>query len=93
LKILDFIYGDFYKREENLLHLCLYTDRVPVFKNPSRSAWPVFASIVELPPFLRESRRTKIITGVWFGRRGPSSDILFEQLLENIKSTIVQIQF
>lgn len=93
LDVLDFINSNFYQKQANTLQLCLYTDGVPVFKNPSRSAWPVFASIVELPPTLRESRKTKIIAGVWFGRKGPTSDILFEDIIKNINSLEISINY
>lgn len=38
----------------------------------------------ELPRTLRDSFRNKIITGVWTGHSKPSSDILFENLIENL---------
>jgi hypothetical protein len=47
LPVLDFLNSSFYKSEKNTLQLCVHTDGVPIFTNPSQSAWPVFVSIVE----------------------------------------------
>jgi hypothetical protein len=93
LQYMDFINSSFYKKEENTFQICVYTDGVPIFKNPSKSAWPVFASIVELPPSLRESRKSKIIAGVYFGQNSPSSDNLFEKIIENIKTLEITIEY
>lgn len=93
LQYMDFINSSFYKKEENTFQICVYTDGVPIFKNPSKSAWPVFASIVELPPSLRESRKSKIIAGVYFGQNSPSSDNLFEKIIENIKTLEIPIDY
>jgi hypothetical protein len=42
IKNLDFINSRFYKEKPNTIHLYLCTDGVPVFKQPSRSAYPVY---------------------------------------------------
>jgi len=90
-KVLDFINSNFYKEIPNTINLYLCTDGIPVFKNPARSAYPVYLNIVELPPFLRESKRTKIIAGVWFGTGQPTSNILFSELISNVNSLEIQI--
>ena len=46
--------------------------------------WPVFASLVELPPIIRESKNNKLIAGVWYGYNDPCSDVLFESLFNEI---------
>jgi hypothetical protein len=91
IKNLDFINSSFYKEKPNTIHLYLCTDGVPVFKQPSRSAYPVYLNIIELPPFLRETKRTKLIAGVWFGTNQPTSDILFSQLISNVNSLDINI--
>jgi hypothetical protein len=92
IKNLDFINSSFYKAKSDTIHLYLCSDGVPVFKHPSRSAYPVYLNIVELPPFLRETKRTKIIAGVWFGTNQPTSDILFSELLSNVQNLEISIR-
>ncbi len=45
-----------------------------------------------MPPFLRETKRTKIIAGVWFGTNQPTSDILFSELLSNVQNLEISIR-
>ena len=75
-----------YDMDNLTLNLVLYTDGVQITKNPVKSIWPVFCSIVELPPILRNSNINKIICGNWEGLKKPSSNILFENLISQMKN-------
>ena len=68
-----------------ILNLIIYTDGVQVTKSPSTSIWPVVCGLIEFPPILRNSNINKIICGVWYGINKPTSDILFENVLDQIK--------
>lgn len=50
--------------------LCLSTDGISAFETSSVSLWPITATILNLPPRLRNSFRYLIITGMVPGERG-----------------------
>ena len=81
----DFTDTTYYKSICKDLNLYMFTDGVPVTKSPSTSVWPVFCSLIELPPKLRDSRQNKIIFGVWYGLEKPDSNQLFKKFTEEIK--------
>ena len=85
---LDLIDGSYYNmiRKENTLHLMVFSDGTPIKKSTYKQFWPVFVGICELPRSMRESIRNKILSGIWYGRKKPNSDILFEKLVDEIKS-------
>ncbi|CAF1055830.1 unnamed protein product [Brachionus calyciflorus] len=41
-------------------------------------------NLIELPPIIRDSNLNKIIAGVWYGTKDPSSNFLFENLFVEI---------
>ena len=82
---LDFKDNNYYKSICKDLNLYMFTDGVPVTKSPSTSVWPVFCSLIELPPKLRDSRQNKIIFGVWYGHDKPNSNQLFKTFTQEIK--------
>ena len=63
--------------------LMLYSDGVQLANN-NRHFWPVFATIVELPLIIRDSIKSKMIAGTWYGKKKPTSDILFSNLVTEI---------
>lgn len=82
----DLCDGDYYQKikKDNYLHLMVYTDGVELSKSSNISFWPVFVGLVELPKSIRDSKRNKIICGVWYGKKKPSSNILFNRLIEEV---------
>ncbi len=64
----------------------IYADGVKPAKSFKRECWPVFIGLCELPITVRDSKNNKIISGVWIGRTKPSSDILFENLLDDLEN-------
>jgi hypothetical protein len=83
---IDLIDGLYYSalKKENTLHLMVFSDGTPIKKSTYKQFWPVFVGICELPRILRESFRNKIISGIWFGKTKPTSDILFEPLINDL---------
>ena len=75
----DLIDGKCFEKRWGTVNLIIYTDGIPIMKNKTKF-WPVFASLVELPPIIRESKNNKLIAGVWYGYNDPCSDVLFESL-------------
>jgi hypothetical protein len=64
----------------------VFSDGTPIKKSMYKQFWPVFVGLVELPRNLRESIRNKIISGIWFGKNKPTSDILFKNLIDELTS-------
>lgn len=62
----------------------LYTDGIQLAKSSRLNFWPVFVSVCELPPSIRESKRNKIIFGVWSGQNKPNTNVLFDGLVRRI---------
>lgn len=52
--------------------ICLSTDGIAAFETSSVSLWPITATILNLPPLLRNSFRYLIVTGMVPGERGSS---------------------
>ena len=63
----------------------IVSDGVRLANSSIAEFWPVFVSLVELPRQLRESKANKMIAGLWCANKKPSSDILFSNLLLQIK--------
>ena len=84
---LDLTDGDYYKsiKKQNKLHVVIYSDGTPIRKSTKKKQfWPVILGLVELPLALRESIKNKVICGVWFGKKKPSSDILFDAITNEL---------
>ena len=64
----------------------VFSDGTPIKKSTYKQIWPVFVGLCELPRTLRESIQNKIISGIWYGKKKPTSDTLFETLLNELKS-------
>ena len=72
----------------NLFPLIMNTDGVPL-PHGSNSVWPVWLSIIDLPPILRFSFKNMILAGLWFGRGKPDWDFIIPLLagdLSNLKN-------
>lgn len=78
--------GEFYSKiiKENTLHLLVYADGVKPARSFKKECWPVLFTLAELPRTLRDSFRNKLISGVYIGNSKPSSDIMFENLIEQV---------
>lgn len=85
---MDLIDGIHYKslKERNYLTLMAYTDGIQLSKSNGNCFYPVIIGICELPQTIRDSIKNKIVFGVWYGSKKPSSDILFEKLIEELNS-------
>lgn len=85
--ILDLLDGSYYKKisENGFLHLMIFTDRIQITKSNNKQFWPVLLSLCEIPPKLRDSIENKLVFGVWIGEKKPNSNILFENLINQIE--------
>lgn len=62
----------------------VYADGVCPAKSFKKKCWPVIFGLVELPRTLRDSIRNKIISGVYIGAKKPTSNMLFEALIDQL---------
>ena len=85
--VMDYCNGGSYLFKQNTVNLAVSTDGIQLVKSgiTKYEAWPLFCNIIELPPKLRDSKNNLIIAGLWFGKKKPSSDILFEDLINEIE--------
>lgn len=74
-----------YNNNVDTINLMLYVDGLQVSKNPSRSVWPILCGIIELPIKLRDSVKNKLIAGIWYGFTKPTSDKLYDKLVNELK--------
>ena len=94
----DIIDGHHYRQiqQPNRLNLLVYTDGVQVAESSLLNCWPVVLSVVELPCRLRNSIQNKIVCGIWFGKKKPTSDVLFESttsLIDTINESGIDVVF
>jgi hypothetical protein len=84
----DLIDGEFYAKikRDKTLNLLVYDDGVKPANSFKQEFWPVIFTLAELPRTLRDSFRNKLIAGIYIGNSRPTSDILFENLIEQIDS-------
>ena len=54
------------------LTLLLQTDDIPLDKTDDRSVWPVRATLVEIPPLLRDHHNATVILGAWLRSTHPN---------------------
>lgn len=89
-EFIDIIDSKYYKNlnrfaGDNNITLIICTDGIQRSKHPSTTIWPILASILELPPSIRNSIKNKLIAGVWYAKQKPNSDILFRNFFEQIE--------
>ncbi len=64
--------------------LMLNTDGVAVFGSVKHSIWPIYLSIVSLPPHLRMRKDFIMLAGVWFGPTKPDMEVILKPVLEEV---------
>ena len=79
----DIINGEAYVCEPNTLNLVLFSDGVTYNKSAARSMWNTFASIVELPPNLRNAVENILFISYWSGS-DPDFNVYFEKYNKQI---------
>ena len=98
IDFIDIIDGHHYRQiqQQNRLNLLVYTDGVQVAESSLLNCWPVVLSLVELPCRFRNSIQNKIVCGIWFGKKKPTSDVLFESttsLIDTINETGIEVLY
>jgi len=62
----------------NVITLTLHTDGAPLIRTTKQSIWPLFASIVEIPPPVREYQKNIILLGLWSSKSKPDVNIFLK---------------
>ncbi|CAF4012972.1 unnamed protein product, partial [Rotaria sordida] len=75
---------------ENYRHEFMYditngTDGKPIVKSSSSSMWPVFCTIAEIPPPVREYQRNVMLFGLYHSTKSPTADMLLGNIVKTIK--------
>ncbi|CAF4095285.1 unnamed protein product [Rotaria sp. Silwood2] len=83
----DITNGDIYKSNEkkNSITLLLGTDGKPTFRSSSSSMWPVFCTIAEIPPPVREYQRNVMLFALYHSTKSPTAEMLFGNIVKTIK--------
>ena len=73
----------FFVTTSNLLNvfLILNSDGVKIMKSASKSIWPVWLAIANLPPKLRSSFENIVLASLWLGDNKPNWDSVFQASL------------
>lgn len=84
----DVCNGDYYRNrpnKQNQLTLIVHCDGAPLVRSSKQSIWPLFASIVELPPPIREHQRNIVLLALWASKRKPEPNIFLNETINDIR--------
>lgn len=84
----DVCRGSYYmsrSKTENQLTLIVHCDGAPLIRSSKQSIWPLFASVVELPPPIREHQRNIILLALWASKRKPAANIFLDETINDLE--------
>ncbi|CAF4838892.1 unnamed protein product [Rotaria socialis] len=89
----DVTSGSFYRKmasseHSNTVTLILHSDGAPLVRSTKQSIWPFFASIVELPPPVRDYQANIILLSLWSSKRKPDVNVFLEKSINDIERLI-----
>ncbi|CAM4848007.1 unnamed protein product, partial [Rotaria magnacalcarata] len=88
----DICYGEFYCNKSNVttnrITFIVHVDGSPLVKSSKQSMWPCFASIVELPPPIRDYQKNIVLLSLWASRVKPDPDVFLQETIEELKLLI-----
>ena len=76
--------GQFFSHN-NRIGLGLSTIGIPLFKSSSTSMWPVYVTILNLPPSIEMKAENITLDGVWVGPHKPSMKLLLDPIIDDLK--------
>ncbi|CAF2984155.1 unnamed protein product [Rotaria sp. Silwood2] len=88
----------YHKKKKNLqtisnnmfpITLMLHIDSTPIVHWTKKHTWLVTASIVEIPPPLRENQFNLLLLSLWNGPVKPDADSLLNEVCDTIKQTLI----
>jgi len=88
----DVCFADHYRQlngePTNRITLIVHTDGAPLIKLSKQNLWPCFASLVELPPPLRDYQTNIIVLALWSSKVKPDPNIFLHETIEELKYLI-----
>ena len=88
----DVCFGKHYQNQStttiNRVTLIVHTDGAPLVKLSKQNIWPCFASLVELPPPMREYHKNIALLSVWTSKVKPDPNIFLQETIAELKSLI-----
>ena len=88
----DVCFGTHYRnlpgRSINRITLIVHTDGAPLVKLSKQNLWPCFASLVELPPPVREYQRNMIVLALWSSNMKPDPNVFLNETVNELKNLI-----
>jgi hypothetical protein len=88
----DVCFGDYYRSQtnstSNRVTLIVHTDGAPIVKLSKQSLWPCFASLVELPPPVRDYQKNIVLMSLWISRKKPDANVFLDETIEELKQLI-----
>jgi hypothetical protein len=81
--------GSIYQRlkseNQRQLSIMLHTDGAPVTEINGKSLWPVQATILEIPPPVRDHTNAVMVFAAWLGGTHPNRELLWGNIIEQIQ--------
>ncbi|CAF1323831.1 unnamed protein product [Rotaria sordida] len=68
----------------NTITIIIHTDGAPLVRSSKQSIWPCFASIVELPPPIREHQTNIMLLALWSAKVKPNVNVFLERTISDI---------
>jgi hypothetical protein len=88
----DICFGDVYSHSNaeftNRITLIIHTDGAPLIKSSKQSLWPCFASLVELPPPIRDYQENIVVLALWASRSKPDPNVFLHETIDELKELI-----
>ena len=78
----------FGERNVMTISLAMNSDGVRIVNSKNRSLWPLWFSILNLPPILRCKFAYIVLAKLWFGRGKPNWQISFDQVKEELDESV-----
>lgn len=63
----------------------LSTDGVSLFKSSTKDLWPVYLSVLNLPPNMRMNAQNVVLAGLWYGSKKPPMQLLLKPIMEQLQ--------
>ena len=84
----DICFGERYRNacdtNNNKITLVLHSDGAPLVRSSKQAIWPCFASIVELPPPVREYQANIIVLALWASRKKPDVNVFMKETIHDL---------
>ncbi|CAF1345618.1 unnamed protein product [Didymodactylos carnosus] len=72
-------------KKKNPVTLIVHSDGAPLIRTTRVSLWPCFASIVELPPPVREYQTNIVVLALWSAKQKPNVNVFLEETMKDLK--------